>query len=102
MEMTMNKVPSATHASNPRSPFDAAPTPPTPTPKGAPAMALSHRILAAQEELEALESELEVVSVASADSAVDIHDSIALTCSRIRDRVRVVRVSLSAHPTPDP
>ena len=59
-------------------------------------------ILAAQEELEALKSELEVVSVASADSAVDIHDSIALTCSRIRDRVRVVRVSLSAHPTPDP
>jgi len=64
-------------------------------------MNLSDRILAAREELEALESELEVVTVASADSQVDIHDSIAITCSRIRERVRSVRVSLSPTPRAD-
>jgi len=59
-------------------------------------MSVGHRILEAQEELQALECELEVVSVASADTAVDIHDSISVVCTRILSRVRSVRVSLSA------
>ena len=57
-------------------------------------MSNGYSVMAAREELEALECELEVVVVASSDDQIDIHESISVVCSRILERVRNVRVNL--------
>jgi len=54
----------------------------------------AERMRSAREELEEIESELMVVSVAAGDGAVDIHDDVSAVCLRIHERVRAVRKGL--------